>query len=240
MREKSRTIIFTKGGFIMAKLEKGTPEKGNLLPSKRATKYENAILKGNKRLYPELRLKAKAANERMRQLEKAGIKSPAYLSAQAQLETLGKRSTGNSGRRFSETGRATYNESELLGKILDRFLAQKTSGLRGAKQYYENVWQGANKSNQLSDAGITKEQWFEFWEEYPNSMKDRMYYDKSVKMFKAYMRKNKDVKPENKLTPTQIAQAIKEAETLKSAYKDKLGLTLSEVNRETQVSTRKK
>ena len=204
-----------------------------------AARVEKASQTGLRAFDKDLRLKAKAANERMRQLEKAGIKSPAYLSAQAQLEILGKRSTGNGGRRFSEMGRGTYAEREILNKTLDEFLAQKTSGTKGARKYYEDVWQGANKSNQLSDVGITKEEWFEFWEEYPNSMKDRMYYDKAVKMFKAYMRKNKDVKPENKLTPTQIAQAIKDAKTLKSAYKDKLGLTLAEVERETQVNSKK-
>ena len=193
-----------------------------------------------KRYYNDIRLKAKAANERMRQLEKADIKSPAYLAAQAQLEILGRKGRGNTGRRFSESGNYTYNEMERLDKILDEFLyQQKTSGLKGAKQYYEDVWAGANKSNQLADAGITKEQWFEFWENYPNKMKDRMYYDKAVKMFKAYMRKNKDIKSENKLTPAEIAQAIQNAETLKSAYKDKLGLTLSEVNKETQVKTKR-
>lgn len=193
-----------------------------------------------KRYYNEIRLKAKAANERMRQLEKADIKSPAYLAAQAELEILGRKGRGNTGRRFSESGNYTYNEMERLDKILDEFLyKQKTSGLKGAKQYYEDVWAGANKSNQLADAGITKEQWFEFWENYPNKMKDRMYYDKAVKMFKAYMRKNKDIKAENKLTPAQIAQAIQNAETLKGAYKDKLGLTLSEVNKETQVKTKR-
>lgn len=193
-----------------------------------------------KRYYNDIRLKAKAANERMRQLEKADIKSPAYLAAQAELEILGRKGKGNTGRRFSESGNYTYNEMERLDKILDEFLyKQKTSGLKGAKQYYEDVWAGANKSNQLADAGITKEQWFEFWENYPNKMKDRMYYDKAVKMFKAYMRKNKDIKVENKLTPAEIAQAIQNAESLKSAYKDKLGLTLSEVNNETQVKTKR-
>ena len=193
----------------------------------------------NKRFYKELRLKAKAANERMRQLEKLDIKSPAYQSAQAQLEILGKRGKGDTGRRFSETGKATYNEAERLNKILDEFLGQKTSGTRGARQYYEDVWQGANTSNQLSDAGISKEDWFEFWENYPSKMKDRMYYDKAVKMFKAYMRKNKNLTDENKLTPAQIAEMIQDAKTLKVAYKDKLGLTLAEVNAETQVRTKR-
>lgn len=204
-----------------------------------AARVEKATQTGLRTFDSQLRLKAKAANERMRQLEKIDLKSPAYLSAQAQLEILGKQGKGNAGRRFSETGRGTYAEREILNKILDEFLGMKTSGTKGAKKYYEDVWQGANVSNQLSDAGITKEQWFEFWEEYPNKMKDRMYYDKAVKMFKAYMRKNKDLKPENKLTPTQIARMIKDAKDLKTAYSDNLGLTLAEVNRETQVNSKK-
>ena len=194
----------------------------------------------NKRFYKELRLKAKAANQRMVQLEKADIKSPAYMAVQAKLEILGKQKQGSRGRRFSETGKATYNEMEQLDKILNEFLyEQETSKLTGAKKYYEDVWKGANKSNQLSSAGITKQPWFDFWEEYPNKMKDRMYYDKAVKMFKAYMRKNANLSEENKLTPAQIARAIQDAESLKEAYKDKLGLTLAEVNAETQVRTKK-
>ena len=37
-----------------------------------------------------------------------------------------------------------------------------------------------------------------------------------------------------------VNEIAKASETLKSAYKDTLGLTLSEVNKETQVNTRKK
>ena len=194
----------------------------------------------NKKFYAELRLKEKAANERMRQLEKGDLKSPAYQAVQAQLEILGKQTKGDRGRRFSETGKATYNEMEALDKILNEFLYEhQTSTTKGARQYYDDVWSGANKSNKLSDAGITREQWFEFWENYPNKMKDRMYYDKAVKMFKAYMRKNGNLSDENKLSPAEIAKAIQNAESLKGAYKDALGLTLKEVNAETQVRARK-
>ena len=54
----------------------------------KAINYQKAATTGNKRFDPELRLMQKAANERMRQLEKQGIKSPAYNALQAKLEIL--------------------------------------------------------------------------------------------------------------------------------------------------------
>lgn len=204
------------------------------MPKKIEKTYETP-----KYFYKDLRLKEKAANERMRQLEKQNIKSPAYQSVQAKLEILGRQTKGARGRRFSETGRATYNEMEQLNKILDEFLSQKTSTLRGAKEYYKDVWTEANKNNKLASAGITKNDWFEFFENYGNKKKDRMFYSASVKMFKAYMRKNAQLKPENRLTPKQIAEAIQESKTMKEAYKDKLGLSLKEVNAETQKSKKR-
>ena len=63
----------------MAKRQRATYNKRYM--EKLKTKSERATTKGNKRFYPELRLKQKAANERMRQLEKAGINSPAYQSS---------------------------------------------------------------------------------------------------------------------------------------------------------------
>lgn len=183
---------------------------------------------GNKRLYETLRLKEKAANERMRQLEKADIKSPAYLAVQAKLEILGKTRKGQRGRRFSETGRATYNEMEYLSKILDEFLGQETSKVTGARKYYDTVWSTANDNNKLSELGITKDMWLDFWETFPDNKKDRMYYSQSVKIFKAYMRKNGQLSDENKLTPEQIAEIIKNGEDLSHIYSD-LGVTLNEV-----------
>ena len=102
------------------------------------------------RFYEDLRLKEKRANERMRQLEKAKIKSPAYQAVQAKLEVLGKQTKGDRGRRFSETGKATYNEMEALEKILNNFLGYETSTLRGAKKYREDIWQTANNNNKLT------------------------------------------------------------------------------------------
>lgn len=213
----------------MAKLEKGTPEKGNLLPSKRAAKIKNATSKGNKRKYEELRLKAKAANERMRQLEKQGIKSPAYQAVQAKLEVLGKKTKGDRGRRFSETGRATYNEMEVLNKVLDEFLEAKTSKLAGAKEYERDVWETANKNNKLSDAGITRDDWLEFWRNMPDK-KNRLYGSTQiVAIVRAYSMKNGKLEDDDKMSVQEIADEIQNSKNLKSAYKA-LGLSYKEVN----------
>jgi len=186
---------------------------------------------GNKRFYADLRLKEKAANERMRQLEKAGIQSPAYQSIQAKLEVLGKATKGDRGRRFSETGRATYNEAELLNKILDEFLYnEKTSTIKGAKEYMDDVWNSANKNNKLSDAGISRQEWLDFWESMPDK-KERLYGSTQiVAIVRAYSMKNGQLEDENKMSMQEIADEIQASKNLKDAYSH-LGLSYSEVNK---------
>ena len=93
----------------------------------------------NKRFYADLRSKAKRANQRMLRLEREGITSAAYQAAQAKLEVLGRQASGDKGRRFSESGKATYNEMRLQSMILDEFLNAVTSTVSGTKQYYEDV-----------------------------------------------------------------------------------------------------
>lgn len=179
--------------------------------------------------YKELRQKAKQANQRMVRLEKEGIKSPAYQAAQAKLEMLGKRSTKGGGRRFSETGKATYNEMEMMSKILDDFLNDnKTSTVKGARDYYDSVWEGANKNNKLAEAGITKEEWFDFWESMPDK-KDRVYgSEQIVAMVRAYKNKDGELEDSDKMSMAEIAEEIEASRNLKSAYKS-LGLSAEEV-----------
>ena len=186
---------------------------------------------GYKRQYADLRLKAKRANERMRQLEKAGIESPAYQAIQARLEILGKTRKGTRGRRFSESGRATYAQYEILNKILNEFLyGQSTSTVKGAREYYDNIWASANKNNKLESAGISREDWFNFWENMPSDKQDRMYGSSVIlNLVQAYSVKNKDLTPENKLTMEEIADAIQNSKDYKSARKA-LGLSQKEVD----------
>lgn len=191
---------------------------------------QRAAERGNVRFYNDLRLKEKAANERMRQLEKQGLNSPAYQSVQAQLEILGKQTKGNRGRRFSETGKATYNEAELLNKILDSFLyEQSTSTVKGSKEYQKNVWESANENNKLSEAGISRDEWLHFWESMPDK-KERMYGSSQiVAMVRAYSMKNKKLDDQDKMSVEEIAEEIQNSKNLKSAYKA-LGLNYDEVS----------
>ena len=183
----------------------------------------------NVRFYKELRLKEKAANERMRQLEKAGIKSPAYQAAQAKLEILGKTTKGNRGRRFSETGKATYNEMEILDKILNEFLyEQTTSTVKGAKEYEDEVWNSANQNNKLDEAGISRKDWLDFWASMPDK-KERLYGSSQiVAIVRAYSMKNGKLTDNDKMSMREIADEIQASKNLKSAY-NQLGLTFKEV-----------
>lgn len=196
----------------------------------KAISYQKAATTGNKRFDPELRLMQKAANERLRQLEKQGIKSPAYNALQAKLEILGKERKGQRGRRFSETGKAAYNEMEVLDKILNEFLyEQKTSTLSGAREYERDVWETANKNNQLAAAGISRDEWLDFWKSMPDR-KERLYGSSQiVAMVRAYSIKNKELEDEDKMSVQEIADEIQNSKNLKSAYKA-LGLTYSDVS----------
>lgn len=215
---------------IANKTKSRTKIKTATLPHRKREKNikaNKAASSGNKRLYPELRLKQKAANERMRQLEKAGIKSPAYQAVQAKLEVLGRQTKGDRGRRFSETGRATYNEKELLDKILSEFLDYETSTLKGAKAYQQEVWDAANKNQKLAEAGITRDEWLKFWENMP-SKKDRLFGSSQyVTMIRSYAIKNGGLEDMDKMTIEEITAEIKSKTTVKEAYKA-IGLTPKE------------
>lgn len=192
---------------------------------------QQASSTGTKRTYKNLRLKQKAANERMRQLEKAGINSPAYQALQAKLEILGKQKKGDRGRRFSETGKATYNEMEIQMKILDEFLGQETSTLKGARGYYDDVWSTANAENKLEAAGITRQQWFDFWENMPAKKKDRLLgSEQYVTIIQAYSMKNGNLEVEGKLSIEDIADYLSSAETVKGAY-ESIGLTYKDMRK---------
>lgn len=182
------------------------------------------------KFYNDLRLKEKAANERMRQLEKAGLNSPAYQAVQAKLEILGKQTKGDRGRRFSETGKATYNEMETLNKILDDFLYNyETSTLKGARQYERDVWDNANANNQLTDAGISRDDWLEFWKNMPDR-KDRLYDSEHyVSMIRAYSIKNGQLTDDNKMSMAEIAEEIEASKNLKDAY-NRIGITYKEAD----------
>ena len=186
----------------------------------------------NVRFYNDLRLLQKRANQAMVRLERLGIQSPAYQAAQEKLEVLGKQTQDNRGRRFSETGKATYNEYEYQKRILEDFLGMSTRTQQGAKQWVEDVWQGAlnsDKDLKLQEAGITRDEWLDFWSNMPSNHKDRAFGSEViVKMLRTYSYKNKEMRDEQKLSMAEIAEAIQNASSVKSAYSS-LGINYKDV-----------
>lgn len=181
-----------------------------------------------KREYKDIQRMAKVVNERMRQLEKRGIKSPAYRSLQAELEARGKRGTDNYGRRFSEGKMYTYADATSLRSLLTKALGRQTLSITGAKKYYDDVWAGAlaNPTLKLKENGITREQWFDFWENMPSKEKDRTYgSEQNVKLLIEYTRKHGKLGVDNAMTAEEIAAEIQASSSLKNAY-DRLGITV--------------
>lgn len=183
------------------------------------------------RFYSDLRLKAKRANQAMVRLERLDVSSPAYEYAQSILEMLGKQKQGARGRRFSETGKVTYNEYEMLSSRLDRFLNMSTRTESGAKRWVQSIWEGALNSDKIDikGSGITREEWLDFWKSMPAEQKDRMFGSEViVNILKTVTLKNGKRKVNNRLSVEEIAKAIQESRDVKTAYK-KLGITPTEV-----------
>lgn len=193
--------------------------------------YQRESERGSKRFYKELRAKAKRANQRLVRLEQMDVNSPAYQAAQAKLEILGRQRAGDRGRRFSETGKATYNEMQILNKVLDEFLGMETSTQKGAADWINDVWQGAldsDKGLKIKEAGITKEQWLDFWSNMPSNKKDRMLASEQiVKMLRTYTYKQGQLEDGDTMSMQEIAEAISSADSVSEGYKN-LGMTYQE------------
>lgn len=183
-----------------------------------------------KRKYEDYRKLAKRANQRLREMEKHPNElSPAYHNAQAYLEMAGVKKEGQTGRRFSERLNMTWNEYQHMMKAVENFLGSKTSTVSGFKKYKNTVWKTANKNFKLSDSGITKEQYFDFWKNYPDKEKDRMYGSQVViNILNTYSWVNGKKKREEQLTGKEIADLIQKSNNYKEALRS-LGLTIEDI-----------
>lgn len=181
-----------------------------------------------KRSYADLKVLAKRANQRMRELEKAGIKSPAYEAAQAVLEMMGKKKTTDGGRRFSEGTMYTYNEYEAIKSAVENFLSAKTSTKKGHTSYVNNMWSTADEKYDLSSHGITKDEYFELFKALPQKHKDRMLSSTQyMAIVERVQKKQAELEPEDRMSVTEIIEEIKSMKTLKGAL-TAVGLTIEE------------
>lgn len=123
----------------------------------------------------DLRKKMKTANQRMRRLEEKGAASPAYRAVQGVLQMLGVNGSAT-GRRFSETGKfRDVNQARQMERIVNNFLGQQTSTVSGNKQYRRQVMQTAESRFNLSEAGITEDEYMQIWENMPDNENERLY-----------------------------------------------------------------
>lgn len=174
----------------------------------------------------DLRLMAKKANERMRQLEKQGINSPAFRAVQARLEQMGKQKAGDKGRRFSETGKGTRNEILAQKKALNDFLNQRTSTLTGAKEYRKKVLETAKERYHYDEYGIDDDEWLNIWDELDDYGEPEFGSDQVIEIIETYTRKNKD-NPEA-MNITDLIRNIQGASSYQGALKS-IGLTIGDI-----------
>lgn len=191
-----------------------------------------------KRFYKDLRTLAKRANQRMVELEKRGMKTGAYEAVQGFLEMAGTKVRGSGGRRFSETGKATYNEYELMKKFVNRFLEAKTSTVTGTKKFYNDVWEGAKRNLDIEKYGITKEQYMEIWDNLPNKKKERLYGSGTIiKMVSTAIRKKGGTPEEqNRVDIKEIIDEIQSSKNTKDAYK-RLGINYKDMKETTALGS---
>lgn len=179
----------------------------------------------------ELRKLAKAANQRMVELEKRGYNAPAYQSVQGRLASLGAKKGRAAGFRFSESGRfKNKNEMAQYKAALERFMGQETSKLRGYKAYRKRVLKGLQDRYDYKKYGMSDDDMMEFWESMPDNDRDRMYgSDEAViitmKIFKDM--KTGKLEKENVLSIKEIVDRINSSRSLSEAL-DKLGIDQEE------------
>lgn len=206
----------------MAKRYKKPAKLSDVSRKKRKARMKKAATGTNAKFYADLKRKAKVANQRLVRLEKQGKKSPAYLAVQAKLEILGRQAGKAKGRRFSETGRATYNEYQALSKVLDEFIAQKTSTVKGYTEYVNDVWAGTLRSKNididLEKSGITKEQWFEMWSALPDKSKRSFDSSEYIEVLALYNIKGGKVKGET-VSVTDLINEFEDNQNLSSALR---------------------
>ena len=165
---------------------------------------------------------AKRANERMRQFEKRNISSPAYKAAQARLEQMGVISKSAKGRRFSETGKfIDNNQLSHIESVLNAFLGQKTSTLRGYKDYRSNVLEGAKKRYDLPALGLSDEEYLDIWEYLPEKEADRIFgSDDDVRIVSEVLEKQRTGELTSNYSVAEIMEIIHDR---RSTVKETLG-----------------
>ena len=167
---------------------------------------------------------AKRANQRLVEMERRGLTTPAYEAGTAYLQSQGR-------RRFSETGKGTAREIERQTRALERFLGYETSTVTGYKRYRRKVEAGLKKRYPEIDKipGFTMDKVLELFKNLPGDKKDRLYSsDAYVSIIEAYTRKQGQETRDKELSIDELIKRIDAAGSFKDALKA-VGLTFADV-----------
>ena len=172
----------------------------------------------------QLQLMAKRANQRLVEMERRGLTTPAYEAGTAYLQSIGR-------HRFSETGKGTAREIDRQKRALERFLGYETSTVTGYKRYRKNVEEGLKKRYPEIDKtpGFTIDKVLELFKNLPADKKDRLYSsDAYVSIYEAYTRKQGKEKRDKEMSVEDLIKQIDTAGSFKDALKA-VGLTFADV-----------
>ena len=177
----------------------------------------------------ELRKAAKRANQRMRELESRGTRSPALQGVQARLTAIGQKPTRSGARRFSETGKfKNENEKRQFEKLVKDFLESKTSTVKGVKEYRRDVLESAQQKYVYTGAGLSDEDYLAIWDALPDEEIDRVFgSEQIIALVETATEKQGRRQNDNEMSVSEMIEKIQNASSLSNAL-DSLGITLPE------------
>lgn len=116
-------------------------------------------------LAKELRKVSRLANDRLRALEKAGIKTFSYKTAQNYAKTQGR---SKAKPRFKSGAGMTYNQMETEYKQIVKFLGAETSTVSGMETAVSNMLEGFTRTEAeggfgFDISGLNKRQLNRLW-----------------------------------------------------------------------------
>lgn len=177
----------------------------------------------------ELRKAAKRANQRMRELESRGTRSPGLQGVQARLTAMGQKPTRSGARRFSETGKfKNENEKRHFERVVKGFLESKTSTIKGVKEYRKKVLESAQKKYDYKGAGLSDEDYLSIWDALPDEEMDRVFgSEQIIALVETATKKQGRRQNDNEMSVSEMIKKIQNASSLSNAL-DSLGITLPE------------
>lgn len=124
-------------------------------PAKKVT-YKSGLNEAE--LAKELRKVSRLANDRLRSLEKAGIKTFSYGTAKNYAKTQGRNTAKP---RFSSGAGMNYNQMEKEYKQVVKFLGSETSTVSGMEKSVKNMTEAFGEQFDIS--GLNKRQLNRLW-----------------------------------------------------------------------------